>query len=118
MEMKAFKNPPALLKLVLAGCAILFEDYFRKSGMKAIFYPQKGSEKKEMNWEEMTRKYLLSNPAAFVEMIVNFDKDNVSKKTIEKLHKVLFSNTDISADNLKKISSTAPRLYLWIKSVY
>ena len=40
----------------------------------------------------MTFKYLLPNPSNFLEMIIQFDKNNVSRKILGNLKKNIFDN--------------------------
>lgn len=65
----------------------------------------------------MGMKYILSNPS-FLEMLKTFDLNTVSKKTLEKLKTQFFNKSGLTIEKLKNISSIAPGLFLWIKSIY
>lgn len=119
VELKCFCNPPTAAITVLSGCVILFESYMRKNGLKVIYCKPQGLNqgKKEYNYWEMAKKYLLNDPNKFVNMILCFEKDNVSQKTVEKLTEKVFSS-DLSFDKVKKISSAAAVLFEWVKSIY
>ena len=70
-----------------------------------------------MNYEEMGIKYIL-NHKGFLPLLVNFDKTNVTKKTLGKLETQFFNNPDLTFENLKKVAFIAPHLFVWIKSIY
>ena len=58
--MKACKILNPKLVTLFTGCYFIFEDQLKKSGFKDIY--KSGQNKKELAYEEMAKKYLLSNP--------------------------------------------------------
>ena len=94
--MKSFSNPPQIAVTVLSGLIILFENELKKQGCEKIYYLPKGQTKKEVNYFEMSKKYLFNNPANMINMMVKFDANNVSKNTLNKLREKVFSKNELS----------------------
>ena len=54
----------------------------------------------------------------FLSLLKNFDKQNVSSKTLFKLKEKVFDDPSINYQAMKCKSMASASLYLWLKGVY
>lgn len=92
-------NPPHDVKMILEACLVLFE----------IDFPKNGD-----SWP-ICKKTLLS--AEFLKRMVEFDKENVSEKTLRKL-KEKISHPNFEYERAAKVSKAIAAILLWVKAVY
>ena len=93
-EVKSLNNPPAAVVVVIAGCVILFEAEIKKNGGEITSYTSKSDGKKHIDYWSIGKKNILNHK--FLEMLVKFDKDNVSSKTLFKLREKVFNDPSIT----------------------
>ncbi len=67
---------------MLAGCVILLTDHIKKNG-EIIITTKDG--KKEENYFDTARKYLLNDTRELLEILMLYDKDNINPNYIAKL---------------------------------
>lgn len=93
-ECMAFASPPPILLLVMnATCVMLEETPDWRSG-KRLLHDMK-----------------------FLQRVVEFDKDDIRKKTLRKFRRY-YDNADFQPQKVAKVSFMAHRLCLWWRSVF
>ena len=92
-EMKAFNNPPEMVKFTMEAVCILFEAK-----------PDWGEAKKLMS--KMT----------FMDDLKKFDKDNIDKKVMKKVMKY-FNDERFMPETVKSQSSAAMCLCMWVRAM-
>ena len=92
-EMKAFTNPPEMVKFTMEAVCILFD--------------------RPADWGEA--KKLLSQ-MDFMDRLKDFDKDNINPKIIKKLQKY-YSDPRFMPEEVRKISAAAMSLCLWVRAM-
>eukprot|EP00106_Octopus_bimaculoides_P014248 XP_014781690.1 PREDICTED: dynein heavy chain 2, axonemal-like [Octopus bimaculoides] len=92
-EIKSYGRPPALVEKVMEAVMIL-----------------KGS---EPNWAEAKRQ--LGDPN-FIKSLVNFDKDNISDRVLNKIGKYV-SQADFTPDIIGRVSGAAKSLCMWVRAM-
>ena len=92
-EVKSMLKPPDAVVMVMEAVCILL-------GEKA-------------DWE--TAKKVMAN-AQFLKILKDFDKDNISPKTVQKLQKYV-TKPNFTEDAMKKVSIAATSLCLWVKAM-
>jgi len=92
-EMKAFNNPPEMVKFTLEAVCILLDV--------------------KPDWGEA--KKLLSQ-MDFMDLLRNYDKDNINPKVIKKVDKY-YKDPRFLPDEIKKQSSAAMCLCMWVRAM-
>ncbi|XP_036369342.1 dynein heavy chain 2, axonemal-like [Octopus sinensis] len=92
-EIKSYGRPPALVEKVMEAVMIL-----------------KGS---EPNWAEAKRQ--LGDPN-FIKSLVNFDKDNISDRVLNKIGKYV-AQADFTPDIIGRVSGAAKSLCMWVRAM-
>ena len=93
--MKAFANPPYMVKTVFTAILILMD------------LPTKDLD----TWKES--KKLLNNPANFLNQLVNYDKDKVSKKTLMKVKKIT-NDPEFTPESAANKSKALKSIVEWV----
>lgn len=106
-ELKSYKNPPRLVKVVLEAVAILRE-------VPVICVPKESNPKELEPNMWATAKKLLSQQN-FLSGFSTFDYNSIKLEVIEKIRKkYLF---DLNPTRLKDVSAAAYALCLWIRAI-
>ena len=92
-EMKAFTNPPEMVKFTLEAVCILMD-----------IKPE---------WNEAKK---LMSQMDFMDQLKAYDKDNIPKKTIGKVKKY-FDDPRFTAEGIKAVSSAAMCLCMWVRAM-
>lgn len=92
-EVKAYTKPPELVETVLNAVMIL-----RQS---------------EPTWAEAKRQL---GDANFIKSLVNFDKDNISEKTLKRIGQFC-SKPDFKPDVVGRVSFAAKSLCMWVRAM-
>jgi dynein heavy chain len=92
-EMKAFNNPPEMVKFTLEAVCILLDV--------------------KPDWGEAKR---LLSQMDFMDTLRNYDKDNINPKVIKKVEKY-FKDPRFVPDEIKKQSSAAMCLCMWVRAM-
>jgi len=90
--MKAYKQPPELVQLVLEAVCILL-------GRKP-------------SWDEAKK---LMSDMGFLQSLQDFDKDNIDPKKIKAIQKYV-KNDSFQPDTVGKVSKAAKSLCLWVNA--
>ena len=92
-EMKAFSNPPEMVKFTLEAVCILLD-----------VKPDWGEAKKLMSKMD------------FMDILKDYDKDNIPVKTIKKVKKY-YEDPRFTPDGVKAVSSAAMCLCMWVRAM-
>ena len=93
-EIKAYTNPPPLVAEV----------------MKAVLILREAS---DTSWSE-SKKHL--GEGNFINELINFDKDNMSDKTLKKISQQV-SKPDFTPEIVGKVSFAAMSLCKWVRAM-
>jgi dynein heavy chain len=93
-EVKAYASPPPAVLTVMEAVMILF--------------------KGKTDWGTAKKKISESN---FLQQVKGYDKDNVPETVIHKVKKYC-TNKDFTAEAIKKVSSAAGSLCVWVHAIY
>ena len=113
VEVKALKNPPAGVRLVMEVCCIFFlqkpkmvEDKRdgAKPGAKVADY-----------WEASTK--MLQDPPKFLESLMKFDKDGIVQETIDKAAPFM-EREDFTPEAIKKVSKACTSICMWARAMF
>lgn len=74
--------------------------------------------KKEEDYFETAKKYLLNDSKELLEMLKNYDKDHINPYLIQKLESKIMSDPDFTLDRAKQCSFAVIFLYSWVKAMY
>jgi dynein heavy chain, axonemal len=92
-EMKAFNNPPEMVKFTLEAVCILLDT--------------------KPDWSEAKR---LLSQMDFMDTLRNFDKNNINPKVIKKVEKY-YNDPRFIPEEVKKQSSAAMCLCMWVRAM-
>jgi dynein heavy chain len=93
IEIRGFIKPPLVVQTVMEAVCILLEE--------------------QPTWES-ARKIL--NRPTYMEDLANFDKDNISAKTLAKINKYI-ENPDMAPESVKKVSVAAAGMCMWVHAM-
>lgn len=98
VEIKSLGSPPSAVKVTLAGVVILMTDYIKSNGGEIIMTMKEGQigGKKEENYFETARKYLLSDPQKLLDKLLEYDKDSTNPAHIKKLEEKVIPQQEFS----------------------
>ena len=82
-EIKALANPPVVIKVVMGGIVILLQDQIKKVGGQVVIKTVDG--KKEEDYFETSKKYLLNDVTTLMKSLTEYDKENINHNFIKKL---------------------------------
>jgi dynein heavy chain len=82
-EIKALANPPVVIKVVMGGIVILLQDQIKKVGGQVVIKTVDG--KKEEDYFETSKKYLLNDVTTLMKSLTEYDKENINPNFIKKL---------------------------------
>ena len=85
-----------------------------------IYYPAEPGQvgKKEENYFEMCKRYLMKDVMNLKKIIEQYDKDSIPDKAINKLVEKVVHKEEFNYDAVAKSSSAASFLQMWIKCMY
>jgi dynein heavy chain len=112
------KSPPKTVVVVLAGACILLQDEIVKMNGEIIMRRVEGSLKKEENWTETARIYLLNDPKALLSTLQGYKKEEINQALIAKYRKKVRDDPDYNYDKAKGASLPIEVLYLWCEAMY
>jgi len=113
VEVKALKNPPAGVKLVMEGCAIMFgqkpkmvkdESPGAKPGAKVADY-----------WEGATK--MLADPTGFLDSLMTYDKENIPADVIKKIDPYI-QRDDFTPEAIAKVSKACTSICMWVRAMH
>jgi hypothetical protein len=81
--------------------------------------PQPGvTGKKEENFFEMCRKFLMKDLMGLIKMIELYDKNNITDKAMERLKEKVIFKPEFDFDTVARSSYAAKYLQMWVKCMY
>lgn len=105
--------------MTLAAVVILNIDRIKKNGGEIIMQAKEGQiGKKEENYYDTAKRYLLGNTRDLLDLLTNFDKDNIQAATILRLEQKVFSFPDFTYDKVQGSNYACKYLFLWVKAMY
>merc|ERR1740121_1597575 len=93
VEVKSFNKPPRQVTLVLEAVCILLDE-------------------EETTWKHA--KKMLNRNYEILDRMKDFDKDDITPQTIERLQPYL-ANADFDVEGLKRISTAASAFCCWVR---
>jgi hypothetical protein len=99
---------------------ILFWDDIVKNGGEMIYYTNQPGQigKKEENYFEMCKRYLLKDVLGLIKNIENYDKNAISDKTMAKLQDKVISKKEFDFNLVANSSYAAKFLQMWVSCMY
>jgi len=113
VEVKALKNPPAGVRLVMEVACIFFQHAPKmmndpsptaKPGAKVADY-----------WDASTK--MLNDPTAFLDSLLNYDKENISEAVIKKAAPYM-SREDFTPEAIARVSKACTSICMWATAMY
>ena len=74
--------------------------------------------KKEENFFEMCRKFLMKDLMGLIKMIELYDRNNINDKAMERLKAKVVFKPEFDYDTVAKSSFAAKFLQMWVKCMY
>jgi len=113
VEVKALKNPPAGVKLVMEACCIMFA---HKPKMVADNTPgAKPGAKLADYWEASTK--MIADPTTFLDSLMNYDKDNIPADIIKKIDNYM-TREDFTPESIAKVSKACTSICMWVRAMH
>jgi len=105
-EIKAMKNPPAPVKLVLTGVCIM-------KGISAVREPGADGKMAMNYWPSIVK---MISDTKFLESLRIFDKDNMDPKVVAKVGGMI-DDEDFQVARLEKVSKAATGICMWVRAM-
>ncbi|XP_063895398.1 dynein axonemal heavy chain 1 [Helicoverpa armigera] len=109
VEVKAMKKPPAGVVLVIESLCVVFD-------IKPIKEPGASFGEKVLNYWK-PGSLMLSDPSAFLDSLLKFDKDSITEDMIKKLKRFVV-NPDYDPAKILKVSKACQSLCMWVHAMY
>ena len=74
--------------------------------------------KKEENYFETARKYLLNDTRELLELLMGYDKDTTNPLYVKKLEEKVLNQPEFTLIGAEKCSFACKFLYMWVKAMY
>ena len=119
-EIKGFNNPSPAVVTVCTGLVILFWDWIMQNGGEIIWEkPAPGATgKKQENYFEMCRKFLMKDLMGLIKMIELYDKNNITDIAMKGLKEKVVFKPEFDYDQVARSSYAAKYLQMWVKCMY
>ncbi|XP_060806154.1 dynein axonemal heavy chain 1-like [Amyelois transitella] len=109
VEVKAMKKPPAGVVLVIESLCVVFD-------IKPIKEPGASFGEKVLNyWKPGSA--MLSDPTAFLDSLMKFDKESITEDMIKKLKRFI-ANPDYDPAKILKVSKACMSLCMWVHAMF
>ncbi|CAH0663656.1 unnamed protein product [Spodoptera exigua] len=109
VEVKAMKKPPAGVVLVIESLCVVFD-------IKPIKEPGASFGEKVLNYWK-PGSLMLSDPTAFLDSLLKFDKDSITEDMIKKLKRFV-ANPNYDPAKILKVSKACQSLCMWVHAMY
>ena len=110
-EVKSLKTPPAGVVLTIRVCCLMFEVKPIKKND-----PNNPGKKIEDYWEA-GKTELLKDAKAFLQSLVDFDKDHIPDKIITAITPYM-DDPEFTPQNIKKASQACTAICMWARAMY
>ncbi|CAK1542459.1 unnamed protein product [Leptosia nina] len=109
VEVKAMKKPPAGVVLVIESLCVVFD-------IKPIKEPGAAIGQKVLNyWKPGSA--MLSDPTAFLDSLMKFDKESITEDMIKKLKRFI-ADPNYDPPKILKVSKACMSLCMWVHAMY
>ncbi|KAJ3159379.1 Dynein heavy chain 1, axonemal [Geranomyces michiganensis] len=108
IEVRSMQRPPEGVKLVIEAVCIM------KTIKPKKVDGDKPGKKVDDYWEP--GKQLLAEPQKFLDGLINFDKDNISEATIQKI-KPYIDSPDFQVSVISRVSKAATSMCGWVRAM-
>ncbi|TPX58491.1 hypothetical protein PhCBS80983_g03079 [Powellomyces hirtus] len=108
IEVRSMQRPPEGVKLVIEAVCIM------KTIKPKKVDGDKPGKKVDDYWEP--GKQLLAEPQKFLDSLINFDKDNISEATIQKI-KPYIDSPDFQVSVISRVSKAATSMCGWVRAM-
>ena len=110
VEVKALKNPPEGVRIVMEATCIMFEEK-----PKMVADPNRVGKKVADYWENATK--LLADPTKFLTMLTEFDKDNIKNSVITKIEPYI-ANEAFTPEAVARVNKACTSICMWARAMY
>lgn len=104
---KSMKNPPALVKFVLEAVCVI----------RDIKPEKKADAKGKMTDDFWPASMRMLNDMKFIEILKNFDKDNITVVAMKKIRDKYITNAQFVPEKIKNVSSACEGLCKWVRAM-
>ncbi|KAL4464296.1 hypothetical protein ABPG72_011341 [Tetrahymena utriculariae] len=119
VEVKSLPNPPSACITILGGMTILLQDTLKEKGGQIILRNIEGQiGKKEEDYFNTAKKWLLADPKELLDLLLNFKKENINQAYIKKLEEKILSHEDWSLEKAKTCSHAIKYIFSWCQAMY
>lgn len=115
-EIKALTNPPSIIRVVLGGVVILLQDRLKANNAQIVIKNVDG--KKEEDYFETAKKYLLNDVTTLMKDLIEYKKQGINPALIKKLQEKILVDPQFTLDRAKTASYAIQFLFLWVKAMY
>ena len=77
-----------------------------------------GGIKKEEDYLENAKKYMLNDSKELLDLLRNYDKNNIPPYIVQKLEQRVLTDPDFSLERAKQCSYAVKFLYSWVRAMY
>lgn len=119
MEIKSLGSPPTAVKVTLGGVVILNQELIRQNGGQILMTAVEGSVggKKEENYFETAKRYLLTDAKQLLDILLSYDKDSISAAMIKKLDEKILNQPEFTFASVERCSFATKFLFMWVKAM-
>ena len=107
VEIKSMAKPPEAVRGVITCLVHLFK-------LEIIYQKPKIGQKKQADYWQTAKTYLFKEPKKLIQMMLEFDKDHISKKTLTKVKQL---TKDFTVPMIAKVSRAASVLFEWVECI-
>ncbi|KAK3247674.1 hypothetical protein CYMTET_42830 [Cymbomonas tetramitiformis] len=113
VEVKALKNPPAGVKLVMEACCIMFSQ--KPKMVPDTSAGAKPGAKVPDYWEASTK--MLADPTVFLDSLMVYDKENIPPDVIKKIQPYI-DREDFTTEAIAKVSKACTSICMWARAMH
>lgn len=116
-ELKSLNAPPAILKLTLTALVIMYLDQIRERGGELLYtVADPATKRKEENYVETGKKYLLNDTKELIEILITFEKNGISQQQMARLQERVFAQKEFNNQAGDRANLAVKYLYLWVQA--
>lgn len=73
--------------------------------------------KKEENYFETAKRYLLNDTKQLLDLLMNYDKDSITAATIRKMEEKILNQPEFTLAAVERCSFATKFLFMWCKAM-
>ena len=108
-QVKAMSNPPQGVRVTMAAVCVMLD-----IKPDRVPDPNGGVKKVEDFWGPAKK---LLNDLKFLDRLINYDKDNIPPKIMEKIRKQYIDDEEFQPEKVAKASSAAEGMCKWVRAL-